>query len=527
MARHFFRVHQATMNQSKIILAIVSGIALTAGFPGVGFSYAAWIAFVFLFYAMQDLSARQSFVLGLVAGFVHFATLLYWLVGTMHVYGYLPIWLSTMVFLLLVFYLALYMAVFLWLVRLFCFKPLVLMILAPALWVCLEYLRTFLITGFPWGLLGYTQYKHLYLMQIADILGVYGMSFVIVFANVVIYFLLLYVKGLCWQAEKVSKKLLVVSISLLVAVSVLIWSYGHIRLKFVDKMIAESETIKIALIQGNIEQTDKWDLEYRKDIISTYFRLSDQAMAYHPDLIVWPETATPFYFKYNKKLTDMVLQGIRSADTYFLIGSPSVEFAKPEDRYYNSAYLITPQGEIAGRYDKTHLVPFGEYVPLKKWLPFINHMVAQVGGFKSGPAGHTLKWGPADIGVQICYEVIFPQLASQMVANNSEIIVNITNDAWFGETGAPYQHFSMAVFRAVENRRSLVRAANTGISGFIDPAGRVLEASSLFKEDAMVRSVPVIRNYISFYTRYGDLPVLMSFIATMIIVMIGFKKGRR
>lgn len=515
------------MNQNKIILAIISGIALTAGFPGIGFSYAAWVAFVFLFYAMQDLSARQSFVLGLVTGFVHFATLLYWLVGTMHVYGYLPLWLSGMVFILLVFYLALYVAVFSWLIHLFCFGPVIALILVPALWVCLEYLRTFLITGFPWGLLGYTQYKHLHLIQIIDIFGVYGMSFVIVFANVVIYFLLLHVKGLAWQGKTVSRRMLIVSMSLLAAVGVLVWTYGHIRLKSVDRMIADAETIKVAVIQGNIEQSDKWDLEYRKDIISTYIRLSKQAMSYHPDLIVWPETATPFYFKYNKKLTEMVLQGIRSTGTHFIVGSPTVEFKESENRYYNSAYLITPDGKVAGRYDKTHLVPFGEYVPLRKWLPFINHMVAQVGGFKSGQTGNTLKWHPADIGVQICYEVIFPGLASEMVANNSELIVNITNDAWFGKTSAPYQHFSMAVFRAIENRRSLVRAANTGISGFIDPAGRIIDKSALFKEDAMVRSVPVIRNYTSFYTQHGDVLVLMSFIATMIIAMIGLLKGRR
>jgi len=400
------------------------------------------------------------------------------------------------------------------------------LIMIPALWVCLEYLRTFLITGFPWGLLGYTQYNNLHLIQISDIFGVYGMSFVIAFANVVIFFGFLYVKGLTWQGKQISVRVFTVSVSLLIAVFVLIWTYGNIRLKSADKMIADAENIKVAVIQGNIEQSDKWDMEYRKDIITTYIRLSKQAGSYHPDLIVWPETATPFYFKYNKELTEMVLQGIRSIGTYFIIGSPTVEFAKPENRYYNSAYLITPVGEIAGRYDKTHLVPFGEYVPLRKWLPFINQMVAQVGGFKAGKTGHTLKWHQADIGVQICYEVIFPQLAAEMVANNSELIVNITNDAWFGKTSAPYQHFSMAVFRAVENRRSLVRAANTGISGFIDPAGRILEKSALFAEDAMVRSVPVIRNQISFYTRRGDLLVLLSFIATMIIAMVKLKKGK-
>ncbi|MCD6586204.1 MAG: apolipoprotein N-acyltransferase, partial [Desulfobacteraceae bacterium] len=199
---------------------------------------------------------------------------------------------------------------------------------------------------------------------------------------------------------------------------------------------------------------------------------------------------------------------------------PTVEFAEPNEYFYNSAYLVTPDGDISARNDKVHLVPFGEYVPFKKWLPFINHLVAQVGEFKAGKKGDTLKWAPADIGVLICYEVIFPELARESVANNAGLLVNITNDAWFGNTSAPYQHFSMAVFRAVENRRSLIRAANTGISGFIDPAGRILKQSALFEDAALTCSVPVIKNQTTIYTRYGNLLVLGCFIALSFIIII-------
>jgi len=206
--------------------------------------------------------------------------------------------------------------------------------------------------------------------------------------------------------------------------------------------------------------------------------------------------------------------------TYFVIGSPTVEVDKYREHYYNSAYLISPEGDIASRTDKVHLVPFGEYVPLKKWLPFIKHIVAQVGEFKSGEKGDTLKWAPANIGMLICYEIIFPELAAETVANHAGLLVNITNDAWFGKTSAPYQHLSMAIFRAVENRRSLVRAANTGISGFIDPAGRVLRRSGLFTEAAMTCPVPVIKDHFTFYNRHGNLLVLCCFLISGISIII-------
>ncbi len=185
-----------------------------------------------------------------------------------------------------------------------------------------------------------------------------------------------------------------------------------------------------------------------------------------------------------------------------------------------------PDGTVSGKYDKTHLVPFGEYVPIKRWLPFIGKMVEGVGDFKPGKIGHTIKWGTYRLGVQICYEIIFPNLARAMVKNNAALIVNITNDAWYGRSSAPYQHFSMAVFRAVENRRSLVRAANTGISGFIDPAGRIKGKTQLFQEDVMARSMPII-TLKSFYTRFGDVFAVMCLISALCILMLNFAKRKK
>jgi apolipoprotein N-acyltransferase len=510
----------AGIGREKIFLSIISGVALTIGFPVVGFSYAAWFALVFLLFAIRNTSVRHSIVLGGLTGMVHFAALLYWLVETMHIYGYLPLWLSVVLFIPLVFYLSLYVAAFAGMVRVFCSGSFFTLFLIPVFWVCLEYVRSFAFTGFPWGLIGYTQVAHLNLIQISDIFGVYGVSFVIVLANAVIFFGLLRLQKEKWQGCDISTRQVIVSFAMMASVFALVVEYGNVRLQSTDKMMSESEKLNVAVVQGNIEQSAKWDLAFRMDTIEKYIRLSEQAGKSHPDLIVWPETATPFYFKYNIEMTKMVLQAIRTTKTHFVVGSPTVEFAEPQEYYYNSAYLVTPDGDIAARNDKVHLVPFGEYVPLKKWLPFINHLVAQVGEFRAGKKGDTLKWAPADIGVLICYEVIFPELARECVSNHAGLLVNITNDAWFGNTSAPYQHFSMAVFRAIENRRSLIRAANTGISGFIDPAGRLLSQTGLFEEAVMTYSVPVIKKYTSIYTGYGNLLVLGCFIILAFIIMI-------
>jgi len=183
-----------------------------------------------------------------------------------------------------------------------------------------------------------------------------------------------------------------------------------------------------------------------------------------------------------------------------------------------------------GKYDKTHLVPYGEYIPFRKWLPFLGKIVAQVGDFKAGTIGNTLQWKDQQVGVQICYEIIFPALSRAMARNNASLLINITNDAWFGKTSGPHQHFSMTVFRAVENRRSLARAANTGISGFIDPAGRILASTALLEEAALTRSIPLLKEK-TVYTNTGDLfaRVCMGVVTlfTMLeIVRMGIKRKK-
>jgi apolipoprotein N-acyltransferase len=306
----------------------------------------------------------------------------------------------------------------------------------------------------------------------------------------------------------------------------LTWSYGHWRLKTIDGLITIAPKTRISVIQGNIDQAVKWDPAFQIETIKKYNQLSSSVSKQQPDLIVWPESATPFYFLYDVAPSEMVIEGIRQTGTDYLIGSPSFVRTDGVVQYYNSAYLVIPEEKALGKYDKTHLVPFGEYVPFKKWLPFLGKIVAQVGDFRAGKVGKTLPWRKEQLGVQICYEIIFPGLSRAMVKNNASILVNITNDAWFGKTSGPYQHFSMTVFRAVENRRSLVRSANTGISGFIDPAGRILASTDLLQDAVATQMVPMLKER-SIYTQIGDLFAQACLALVLLIILIEIVRQAR
>lgn len=432
----------------------------------------------------------------------------------MKTYGHLPLSLSIAVLILLSVYLALYVAAFSTIVVRLGSTPFLCMVAMPCLWVTLEYLRTLLFTGFPWELLGHTQYSMLPLIQVSDILGVYGVSFCIALGNAAIFIGFLYLTGQGWQANAVTKRLAVGSMAVFTAILGAVWCYGTWRIHTIDNLSADAPRVKVAIVQGNIDQAIKWDPAFQRASTLKYIKLSLMAKQKQPDLVVWPETATPFYFLSNPRLSGLVLQGIQESGTDFLIGSPSVRSGQQGAEYYNSAYLVGPQGRVYGRYDKAHLVPFGEYVPLKKWLPFINKIAAGAGDFRPGPKGHTIPWGNYRLGIQICYEIIFPDLARAMANNNAALLINITNDAWYGRSSAPYQHFSMTIFRAVENRRTLIRAANTGISGFIDPAGRIIAAAGLFEDALLTRSVPLLQTT-TCYTRFGDLFAIGCLVVTL------------
>jgi apolipoprotein N-acyltransferase len=491
---------------SRIVLAGAGAVLLTLAFPKIGLGWLAWMALIPLVLSIRQVRSKAGFALGFGFGMVHNLGLIYWVVFTMHQYGNIPAPQAVGLLVLLAGYLSLYPALFAGALAWLRPGPGRLIVLAPALWVGLELIRNRLLTGFPWELLGYSQYEHLRTIQIADIFGVYGLSGLIVFCNCVLAVGILSWLELPWQDRIPSRKTFARAAVALAIISAGAITYGHRRMQAVDRAAASAEHIRVAVIQGNIDQAQKWDPRFQVLTTVKYRRLSLEPAAKDADLIIWPETATPFYFMDNPVLTDMVLEGIKATRAHFIIGSPSHAESNGHQIYHNSAYLVSPPGERQGKYDKVHLVPFGEYVPMKRFLPFIDKLVAQVGDFKPGRRGHTLAWAGRRVGLLICYESIFPELARATVRNGADLLVNITNDAWFGRTSAAFQHFSMAVFRAVENRRCLARAANTGISGFIDANGRILNATDLFKDAVAARQVPLLKTA-SFYSRWGDWPL--------------------
>ena len=505
------------MNAQHFFLAGLSGALLTASFPNTELHWLAWIALVPLMISLKGQSLNNGFRLGLLTGIVHYLTLMYWLVHTLMTFGHLPFYLSVPILFLLVTYLALYPAIFSAAFSWATIRPDVFLFFIPAVWSALEYIRSFFLSGFPWEFLGYSQYRWITLIQAADITGVYGISFMILSVNVAGFLLWRYLseRKSANVPEKRRSATGCIAISALLILHAL--GYGQWRIGDIAKTIAKSPSSNIAVVQGNVNQAIKWDPAFQISTTEKYIALSRSAKPSHPDLIVWPETAAPFYFLFNKAATEMVLRGVRETGTSFLIGSPS--FIPRNDKqadFFNSAFLIDPNGNVTEKYDKVHLVPFGEYVPFQQWFPFIGKIVEEVGDFKSGRKGQTLNWGKFPIGIQICYEMIFPDLSREMVRNQAAFLINMTNDAWYGKTGAPYQHFSMAVFRAVENRRSLIRSANTGISGFIDPAGRILAPTPLFEEAVITRSLPALKLE-SFYTHYGD---VFASICTAIAILL-------
>ncbi|MDY0268726.1 apolipoprotein N-acyltransferase [Trichloromonas sp.] len=478
-------------------LSLLSGLLLALAFPRPDFSWLAWFGLVPLLTVME----RHPFRSGFVAGCAFFGLVLYWLNIVMTTYGRMHPFFSLVAYVLLVAYLALFFGLATWAVCRFREQlGRSYLLTLPVVWVALEFLRSFLLSGFPWASLGYSQQNREVLLQSVDLFGVHGLSFLIVFANVLVFQL--------WRSlarrgsEPLSRSGVAIGLLLIIAAH----AYGFWRLGLPED--ATAPTLEVALIQGNIDQSVKWDPAYQQKTVEIYRELSREATADGaPDLIVWPESATPFYFQEPGPLSAQVTEVSRAIGGHLLFGSPAYEKGMGSYRYLNSAFLLSPSGVVLGRSDKVHLVPFGEYVPLGRFLPFIDKLVTGIGDFSPGTV-NPLPLEAAKLGVLVCFEGIFPELARDYAASGSGLLVNITNDAWFGRSSAPHQHLAMTRFRAVENRLWLARAANTGISALIDPKGRIVARSELFAP-AVVRGKVLLGGEATLYQRIGELPALL------------------
>jgi len=496
----------------RILLSAVSGILLLLCFPKYDLYWIAWFALVPLLYCLSDVSGKKAFLLGIITGLVFNYTLFYWFLSDfLIVYSKLSVYVSFIIYLALGVYLALYYGVFALVINVCSSRlQLPLYLTAPPLFVLLEFIRAKVFTGFPWELLGYSQYNFLPLIQIADITGVYGVSFILVLINSV-------TAEILKKRFRFTGRLKTVFVIACAFVG-LILTYGAVKLSHGNK---EGSLFRASIIQGNISVKEKRskDLKTAQGIIDKYGEMTTRALAYHPDVILWPETAMPFVYGVDRKSSESLLDFQKRLGVPILLGtiSSSNNSSSNSNQTYSNSALLLQDGNLTGMYNKVKLVPFGEYVPggLKLGKIVDNF------DFLSGDRTKVFDLNGVKFSVLICYEIIFPEISRNFVANGARVLFTISNDAWFGNTSAPYQHFSMAVFRAIENRVPLVRAANTGVSGFIDESGRVIKMGDIFSQEIYTGEV-VSGKGNTFYNRYGDVFVYACIIYMILITLLKF-----
>jgi apolipoprotein N-acyltransferase len=437
----------------------------------------------------------QAFIMAYACGILWYAGTCYWIFGTMHQYGGLNSPAALGILVLFCLYLGLYHAVFGAGISLLAgASNRRALLFAPAVWVAVELARTH-ITGFPWDLLGTTQVDNIPLARVATVTGVYGLSFEIMLVNVAF--------AAAFLIPRAKRKPLL-----------LMWAGAAVVLQAARWIPAPAfPADRIAfLVQANVPPAENWTKPYFDSTLRELTQISLSGYgsaslnASRPDLIVWPESPTPFF------TNDPVFRGAlgdlaRRTNTWVLAGSIGVR-STPENsahpsELYNSGSLVSPSGDWTARYDKVHLVPFGEYVPFPRLFAFASGLTQEVGAFTRGQSRAPLGVADTKFGVFICYESIFPDEVRQSAAAGAQVFVNISNDGWYGDTGAYAQHLKQARMRAVENARWLLRDTNTGVTASIDPYGRIV-ASIPRKTRAALAAPYALSDETTFYTRRGD-----------------------
>jgi len=497
-------------------------VLLALSFPRYGHAAIAFVALVPLLVALSGwsgrgaalpgVSARRGFTLGLMAGFIHYAGTVYWTGATVSTFGGIPPFVAVLVAGLLAFYMAAYVAVFGAITAVLVGRFSVIGLwLAPAAWVTMEYLRGILFGGFPWIPLGNTMVTLLPIAQLASVAGVYGLSIFVAMLNT----------GVALAAiSNGRRRTVAIASTLLLIVAVSIW--GGMRLR--SKTLTSGTPIKVGLIQGNIAQVDKWNPSKAGMILDRYLQLSRQAVENGAQFLIWPESSTPFNFEEDPD-GNAVRGMVRELRTPLLLGSDEIEPGDPP-KYYNAGFMVDRAGATAAVYRKMHLVPFGEYVPFQSLLFFVAPLVEAVSAFSPGTRVTMMPVEGHMVSTAICYEVTYPSQAREAVKNGSEMLTTITNDAWYGESSAPFQHFEMAAMRAIEQGRYLVRSANTGFSGIVDPYGRVLIRTDLFETVAVVGEARFVQAK-TVYATIGDLAAYVSAAIVALALALAFVEARK
>lgn len=487
-----------------LVLAALTGVLypLTFMIPYTGIL--AWVLLIPLFWAIERKSAKDAFKLGLLAGLVSNFAGTYWLIGTLSRFGGFPIIVSVLFILVLSAFSGLSYAIFAYIVTRLGFlrRPGVISaLLVAAVWTSVEYLFPFL---FPYGIAN-SQADYIPVIQVFDLLGVYLLSFIIVVVNVTLMRALKRLTGV--SPFPIGETVL--ALTLVVATL----AYGYIRIGAVDREIARAPKLKIGMVQANFDFLEK--SESQEEVVTARHKEMSLDLE-SDDLIIWPETAIQAWFPVE---SDYLLvreeMGVPKIDgKYFIVGgmsftpkNPNAEVESDDDLFkYNTAFLTNSDGVIMGRYNKIKLLLFGEYLPFTNLIPALKSISPASGDFTPGSELNLFEI--EDKGVRIapiiCYEDIIPSFSRRFVEKGANLIVNITNDAWFGKSVAPYQHMFVSIPRSVETRRYLLRSTNTGISAVIDPVGRVVAKTPIFVRTNLESEVGLMNGGLTLYTRLGD-----------------------
>ena len=513
---------------ARLALCVLSGVALGLAFPKLNLSLLAWVAFVPLLLAIEGERPRRAFQYGWVQGFACGVISLYWVQFTLHHFaGVNPI-LAAGPMLLLAAVEALYTGLAIWAAELVTTRlRLPIFVTLPIVWPAVEWLRSISAPiAFPWNLVGYTAYHSLPLIQFAEITGVYGVSALILFFNTVIFVVVF---------ERNSRRQQTWSLGVLTAMMAAALIFGTFRIK---QLHAERPAgrIRVAMVQGDIPQSIKWNPNFLSTSFKIYAQQTRLAAHRKVNLVIWPEAAAAFFFEptdvyppefagdaiYRQRLLKLA----EGTGIPILFGAPALGRA-PDGTIgtYNRAYMVSGAGKVVGYYDKIRLVPFGEYVPFRAVLGFIvNRIVHGFGNMIPGKVQTLFEIKHARLAVLICYESIFPDLTRRAVKKGADLLVNITNDAWYGKSSAPDQLLAMAALRSVETKVPMVRVANTGISAVILPDGRITAPTPLFKRGTEIENV-AWRPERTIYTIVGNVFSEICFALTVLGVLLALLRG--
>jgi apolipoprotein N-acyltransferase len=469
--------------------------------------------------ALRDQRVPGAFGLGWVSGFVAFLGITHWVVPTLTRGGGLPLGLALAAHAAMAGILASYAGTFAAAVAWAAGRDLPVVWLAPAYWVTTEWLRGWLVVGFPWAPLGTSQHRFAAVAQLAEVTGVPGLSALVVLVNATLGAVL--VRG--GAGRRVPPR---AALGLVAALVTTVVVGGHLRGATLRQRPGDG-ILRVGVIQGVVEQRRQWDPTARDALLARYLGLTRRVAQDAPDVIVWPELATPFAFSQDQDGRAAIERVVHETGVPLLFGSPAGQH-RPDGppRHFNRAYLLDRAGAVRATYDKIQLVPFGEYVPFRRLLPFLTPLAAGGTPLTPGTQATVFPVGEARLGVLVCYETVFPSLARRLVARGATVLVNLTHDGWFAGTAGVEQSLAQATFRAIEHRVPLVRVASTGVSAVIDVDGGVRWRAEPYAWVAQTVEVGGARIH-TLYARCGDAAIVAAVLTTGLGFLAGWGRARK